>query len=40
MLRTNRLEPEFATGTGIHVLDAIRFLMGDPESIEVEIPPA
>jgi predicted dehydrogenase len=36
MLRTNRLEPEFATGTGIHVFDAIRFLMGEPESIEVE----
>ena len=36
MLRTNRLEPEFAIGTGIHVLDAIRFLMGDPESIEVK----
>lgn len=36
MLRTNRLEPEFVTGTGIHVFDAIRFLMGDPESIEVE----
>ena len=36
MWRTNRLETEFATGTGIHVLDAIRFLMGNPESIEVE----
>jgi len=36
MWRTNRLEPEFATGTGIHVLDAIRFLMGNPESIETE----
>lgn len=35
MLRTNRLEPEFAISTGIHVLDAIRFLMGDPESISV-----
>jgi myo-inositol 2-dehydrogenase / D-chiro-inositol 1-dehydrogenase len=35
MLRTNRLEPEFATATGIHALDAIRFLMGSPESIEV-----
>lgn len=35
MLRTNRLEPEFATATGIHALDAIRFLMGDPESVEV-----
>jgi len=39
MWRTNRLEPEFATGTGIHVLDAIRFLMGNPESIEVEARP-
>ncbi|MGA2634979.1 MAG: Gfo/Idh/MocA family oxidoreductase [Terracidiphilus sp.] len=36
MLRTNRLEPEFVTGTGIHVFDAIRFLMGDPERVEVE----
>ena len=35
MLRTNRLEPDFAIATGIHVLDAIRFLMGDPESIAV-----
>ena len=39
MLRTNRLEPEFVTGTGIHVFDAIRFLMGDPERIEVESRP-
>ena len=36
MLRTNRLEAEFATATGIHALDAIRFLMGNPESIEVK----
>ena len=35
MLRTNRLEPGFATATGIHALDAIRFLMGDPRSVEV-----
>ena len=35
MLRTNRLEPDFAVATGIHALDAIRFLMGNPESIEV-----
>lgn len=35
MLRTNRLEPDFAIATGIHVLDAARFLMGDPESIAV-----
>jgi predicted dehydrogenase len=34
MLRTNRLEPDFAIATGIHVLDTIRFLMGNPESIE------
>ncbi|MGP8269530.1 MAG: Gfo/Idh/MocA family protein [Terracidiphilus sp.] len=39
MLRTNRLEPEFVTGTGIHVFDAIRFLMGDPKAIEVESRP-
>jgi len=36
MLRTNRLEPEFVTATGIHALDAIRFLMGNPESIETK----
>jgi myo-inositol 2-dehydrogenase/D-chiro-inositol 1-dehydrogenase len=35
MLRTKRLEPRFAIETGIHTLDAIRFLMGDPQSIEV-----
>ena len=35
MLRTNRLEPDFAISTGIHVLDAMRFLMGNPKSIEV-----
>ncbi|MEO6910256.1 MAG: Gfo/Idh/MocA family oxidoreductase [Edaphobacter sp.] len=39
MLRTNRLEPDFATATGIHALDTIRFLMGDPESIAVETRP-
>ena len=36
MLRTNRLERDFAIGTGIHVFDAIRFLMGHPEYIEVK----
>jgi myo-inositol 2-dehydrogenase / D-chiro-inositol 1-dehydrogenase len=35
MLRTNRLEPEFVTATGIHALDAIRFVMGNPVFIEV-----
>src|SRR5665213_990235 len=35
MLRNNRLESHFAIETGIHALDAIRFLMGDPTSIEV-----
>lgn len=35
MLRTNRMEPDFAIETGIHVLDAMRFLMGDPQGIEV-----
>ena len=39
MLRTNRIEPEFATATGIHALDAIRFLMGDPGSVEVRSRP-
>ena len=36
MLRTNRLESDFAVATGIHALDTIRFLMGNPESIEVD----
>lgn len=36
MLRTNRLEPDFAIATGIHALDAIRFLMGDPVSVAVD----
>lgn len=35
MVRTNRLEPDFAVATGIHAIDTIRFLMGNPESIEV-----
>lgn len=39
MLRTNRLEADFAIATGIHTLDTIRFLMGNPESIEVEARP-
>jgi predicted dehydrogenase len=36
MLRTNRLECNFAIETGIHVFDAIRFLMGHPEYLEVK----
>jgi predicted dehydrogenase len=39
MLRTNRIEPEFATHTGIHALDTVRYLLGDPESIEVRSNP-
>jgi predicted dehydrogenase len=35
MLRTNRMEPHFAIATGIHVLDAMRFLLGNPTEIEV-----
>lgn len=35
MLRTNRLEPNFATETGIHSLDTIRYLIGNPDSMEV-----
>jgi len=35
MLRTNRMEPEFAIVTGIHVLDTMRFLLGNPTEIEV-----
>ncbi|MBS1822332.1 MAG: Gfo/Idh/MocA family oxidoreductase [Acidobacteria bacterium] len=37
MLRTGRLEPRFAIETGIHALDAIRFLMGDPVSMETRV---
>jgi predicted dehydrogenase len=36
MLRTNRLEGDFAIATGIHLFDAIRFLIGHPEYIEVK----
>lgn len=36
MLRTNRLEPHFAIETGIHALDTIRFLLGNPEAIDVK----
>ncbi len=36
MLRTNRLEALFALSTGIHALDAIRFLLGNPVSMTVE----
>ena len=36
MLRTNRFESDFAIATGIHALDTVRFLMGDPDSIEVK----
>jgi len=35
MLRTNRLEPQFAVETGIHALDAVRYLMGNPVAIKV-----
>ena len=35
MLRTNRIEAQFAIGTGIHALDTMRFLLGNPESVEV-----
>lgn len=35
MLRTNRMEPEFAIVTGIHVFDTMRFLLGSPTEIEV-----
>ena len=35
MLRTNRMEPEFAIVTGIHMLDTMRFLLGNPTEIEV-----
>lgn len=34
MLRTNRIEAQFAINTGIHALDTVRFLLGNPESIE------
>lgn len=35
MLRTNRMEPEFAISTGIYVLDSTRFLLGNATEIEV-----
>jgi predicted dehydrogenase len=35
MLRTNRLEPNFPIETGIHALDAIRYLMGNPDSMDM-----
>jgi myo-inositol 2-dehydrogenase/D-chiro-inositol 1-dehydrogenase len=35
MLRTNRIEAQFAVNTGIHALDTVRYLLGNPESIEV-----
>lgn len=34
MLRTNRMEERFAVETGIHMLDALRFLLGNPLAIE------
>jgi myo-inositol 2-dehydrogenase/D-chiro-inositol 1-dehydrogenase len=39
MLRTNRIEAQFAINTGIHALDTVRFLLGNPESIEVTCNP-
>lgn len=39
MLRTNRIEAQFAINTGIHALDTMRFLLGNPESIEVTCSP-
>lgn len=35
MLRTNRLEPYFAVETGIHALDAVRYLLGNPVAMQV-----
>ena len=35
VLRTNRMEADFAIATGIHVLDTMRFLLGNPTEIEV-----
>jgi len=35
MLRTNRMERDFAVETGIHVMDTMRFLLGDPVEIQV-----
>lgn len=34
MLRTNRLEAQFVRETGIHSIDAARFLLGDPLRME------
>jgi predicted dehydrogenase len=35
MLRNRRREPEFGIGTAIHALDALRFLCGDVEDVDV-----
>jgi myo-inositol 2-dehydrogenase / D-chiro-inositol 1-dehydrogenase len=35
MLRTNRIEEHFAINTGIHALDTMRYLLGNPESMVV-----
>lgn len=35
MLRTNRMEQNFAIETGIHALDTMRFLLGNPLEIQV-----
>jgi myo-inositol 2-dehydrogenase/D-chiro-inositol 1-dehydrogenase len=34
MLRTGRLEAQFVRATGIHLIDAARFLLGDPARME------
>lgn len=34
MLRHNRREPDFATGTGIHLIDAVIALMGTPRQLQ------
>ncbi len=39
LLRTNRREPEFPTGTAIHALDALRFLAGNVEAIDTRAYP-
>ncbi len=39
LLRWRRREPEFATGTAIHPLDALRFLGGDVVEVQTEARP-
>jgi hypothetical protein len=37
MLRSNRTEPEFIWATGIHIVDAVRHMMGNVTRFECEV---